>query len=155
SARARRTASWSNGSKAAFSRPQIAPALAVESCWPQTIWASPTKPGSRRRRLGMPAISSTGLSRVSRLTSAWTASSRSDWVSRWMVMATSARDDADFASCGRFGTIRLEPYHLISEALDEFEKYPSRDGGREGHPDRRHARSHRRRTSRFLALRYR
>ena len=35
-----------------MSLPQIAEALAVESCWPQTICASPTKPGSRRRNDG-------------------------------------------------------------------------------------------------------
>ena len=41
SARARRTASGWNGSNAATSRPQIAAALAVETCWPHTMAASP------------------------------------------------------------------------------------------------------------------
>ena len=54
SARARRSAAGSNGSKAAASRAQIAPALAVESCWETTIAASPAKPPGRRRSGGRP-----------------------------------------------------------------------------------------------------
>ena len=104
SVRARRTASWSNGSNAADSRPQIAAALAVESCCPQTMWASPAKPGSRRRKAGMPAISSTGLRRGSRLISAWTASSRSDWVSRWMVIASAQLSPASWPGLTRPST---------------------------------------------------
>ena len=65
SARARRTASWWNGSKAANSRSRIAAALAVESCWPQTMAHRPAKPASRRRRLKAPAFSATGSSRGS------------------------------------------------------------------------------------------
>ena len=41
-------------------RSQIAAALAVESCWPQTIAARPAKPGSRCRSAGMPVSSSIG-----------------------------------------------------------------------------------------------
>src|SRR6202051_4155110 len=48
------------------------------------MWESPSKPGSRRRSAGLAAISKTGGSRGSRLTSAWMASSRSAWVLRWM-----------------------------------------------------------------------
>ncbi len=43
------------GSKAAARRPQIAPALAVESCCAQTMAHRPGKPAGRRRRLGRPA----------------------------------------------------------------------------------------------------
>jgi hypothetical protein len=41
SERASRTVSWWNGSNAANSRARIAAALAVESCWPQTIEQRP------------------------------------------------------------------------------------------------------------------
>ena len=49
--------------------------------------ASPAKPGSRCRSAGMPVSSRIGFSRRSCLTSAAMASSRSDWVLRWMVIA--------------------------------------------------------------------
>src|SRR5712692_9036921 len=48
-ARTRKKAAASSGSSIAVSRPQIAAALAVESCWETTIEASPAKPPSRRR----------------------------------------------------------------------------------------------------------
>ena len=57
------------GSKAAASRPQIAPALAVESCCDTTIAASPAKPPARRRSGGRPALASTGAMRGSAATS--------------------------------------------------------------------------------------
>ena len=53
--RARMIACGSNGSKAAASRPQIAPALAVESCCDTTVAARPAKPSGRRRSGGRPA----------------------------------------------------------------------------------------------------
>src|SRR3954467_7881796 len=85
-ARALRIGSGSNGSKAAVRRPQIAEALAVESCWPGRIAARPANPGSRCRSAGMPVSSKIGFSRMSCLTRAWMASSRSDWLLRWMVI---------------------------------------------------------------------
>src|SRR6186713_37713 len=85
-ARALRIGSGSNGSNAAVRRPQIAVALAVESCCPVTIAARPAKPRSRCRSAGMPVSSKIGLSRTSCLTRAWTASSRSDWLRRWTVI---------------------------------------------------------------------
>ena len=48
-----------NGSNAASTRAQIAAALAVDTCWPQTMAARPAKPGSRRRSAGMPVSSRT------------------------------------------------------------------------------------------------
>src|SRR5262249_37355834 len=54
-ARARITAAGSSGSSAALSRPQIALALAVDSCCDTTIEASPTNPSARRRSGGRPA----------------------------------------------------------------------------------------------------
>ena len=68
---------------------RVAPALAVDSCWPVTIWASPVKPGSRRRKAGMPVTSRIGFSRGSCFTNAMTPSSRSAWVLRWMSIHNS------------------------------------------------------------------
>ena len=44
-----------NGCAIASSRPQIAPALATESCWPTIMRESPLKPAARRRKGGSPA----------------------------------------------------------------------------------------------------
>ena len=46
--------------KPGASRAQIAPALAVDNCWPHTIAARPAKPGSRCRSAGMPVSSKIG-----------------------------------------------------------------------------------------------
>ena len=48
--------SCSSGSNAAASRPQIALALAVESCCATMMAASPAKPSGRRRSGGRPAV---------------------------------------------------------------------------------------------------
>ncbi len=65
SARALRIASWWNGSNALLTRPQIAAALAVDSCWPQMIAAKPGRSGSRCRIAGMPVDSRIGRRRRS------------------------------------------------------------------------------------------
>ena len=56
--RARNTAVWSSGSSAAWRRPKIALALAIESCCDTTIEASPAKPSARLRSGGRPASDS-------------------------------------------------------------------------------------------------
>ena len=78
--RARRTAAGWSGSNAVLSRPQIAPALAVESCCATMIEASPAKPPARRRSGGCPARANTGASRGSAAMSRLSAISRSDLV---------------------------------------------------------------------------
>ncbi len=81
-ARARMIAAGSNGSNAAASRPQIAPALAVESCCDTMVAASPAKPSGRRRSGGRPAVAMSAAKRGSALPSAASAVSRS--ASVWM-----------------------------------------------------------------------
>jgi hypothetical protein len=75
--RARSTAVWSNGSNAACKRPQIALALAVESCCETTIEARPENPSARRRSGGRPASESACSKRGSALVSDASAASRS------------------------------------------------------------------------------
>ena len=61
-------AAGSNGSNAAASRPQIAPALAVESCCETTVEARPAKPSGRRRSGGRPAFAISAAKRGSAAT---------------------------------------------------------------------------------------
>ena len=75
--RARIMAAGSKGSKAAASRPQMALALAVESCCATMIAARPAKPSGRRRSGGRPAAASSAAKRGSIWPSAASAASRS------------------------------------------------------------------------------
>ena len=85
-ARALKMAAGSNGSNAAASRPQIAPALAVESCCDTTVAASPAKPSGRRRNGGRPACAISAPNRGSACVSAASAASRSFSVRIWVSM---------------------------------------------------------------------
>jgi len=76
-ARARMMTCGSNGSKAAASRPQIAAALAVESCCDTTVAANPANPSGRRRSAGRPALAINAEKRASALVKAASAASRS------------------------------------------------------------------------------
>src|ERR1700675_4740009 len=82
SLRARMIAVGSTGSNAAESRPQIAPALAVDSCCETTVEARPAKPPVRRRSGGLPAFAISAAKRGSAATKASMPRSRS--ASVWM-----------------------------------------------------------------------
>jgi hypothetical protein len=75
--RARRMAAGSNGSKAAASRAQMAPALAVESCCATIMAASAANPSARRRSGGRPAVARSATKRGSAFPSPLSAASRS------------------------------------------------------------------------------
>src|SRR5215475_13930559 len=75
--RARRTASDPNGSNAALRRPQIAPALAVETCCDTTMAASPANPPGRRRSGGGPARAEISAKRGSAASSAFSPTAKS------------------------------------------------------------------------------
>ena len=75
--RARKMSAGTSGSKAAASRPQMALALAVESCCATTMAASPAKPTGRRRSGGRPALATSAAKRGSISPSARSAASRS------------------------------------------------------------------------------
>src|SRR5262249_3395446 len=98
-ARARRIFSGSSGSYAAVRRPQIALALAVESCCATMIWARPANPPGRRRSGARPATATTCSSRRSCRSSWRTPAPTSAWVS---MRSVRAEDGHPIESAGVF-----------------------------------------------------
>ena len=81
--------------EAAASRPQIAPALAVESCCDTIVVARPAKPSGRRRNGGRPAVAISAENRGSAAISAAMPLSRSLSVRMWESLAIGAIELSD------------------------------------------------------------